>query len=433
MTKKEVIAVCAQASLRARRRYRLSLRVKYQKPSKSNPTVEKERYDEDSHSDDSSLSSDDSEPMDFSGSDAYIDSEDEDDLDKDPSYVPESEEDIPSFTEEGVPVIQAFSEDGLHPILCQILAEDYSVLATQFADAVIVGDFQFVSKLMIHDAPRKSLYTVIRLLFPSIPLHYSTFLRKTVTIIQPRNRTDLCELCHQHELRVLEQKRGISTLSADDLQRMEAEFHSHQSEQMTQREAMKADKASVQLGEAVILMDYKESIKLPLLRDQEGHDFYFRTQISCLTFIVYIRKDGSCIKHAITQFSPYTSHTGLFTVHSINALLRNRLFEDIDTITFWSDGGPHFRCREVVGTILGKRLIRPDIDYSINFFSPHHGKSEVDGIFGFFSHLIHDWLPRRGIRDIDSLLSFFRNATTIVELSSISTPVLYEFEMFAFP
>ena len=179
-------------------------------------------------------------------------------------------------------------------------------------------------------------------------------------------------------------------------------------------------------------MDYKESIKLPLLRDQEGRDFYNRFQISCLTFLVFQpRPDSSLMKTAVTFLSEDTRHTGQFTLHCIQSLLQNSIFEGTKHISFWSDGGPHFKCREVVGSLLeGSVCPERTISCAVNFFAPHHGKSEVDGVFGFFAHLLQDWLPRRGIRDLPSLLTFFKSATQIIKLSSDRPQTQYQFFRF---
>jgi hypothetical protein len=45
-------------------------------------------------------------------------------------------------------------------------------------------------------------------------------------------------------------------------------------------------------------------------------------------------------------------------------------------------------------------------NFIINYFVPFHGKSEVDGIFGFFTTLLHDNLFEKGIDNINELISF---------------------------
>ena len=415
LTSSEISQLGREAALRSRRAHALTMRFAIkQKPIQKTP--ESEEVDSSSESISDELIS---EP-----------SEDEDDL-----YEDELDQYgiLNTQTPEGtVPVIPAYVYGRINPCITAIQSEDYSILDSPLADCVIVGDFQFLSKVVTYSSPRKSLYTLIRLLFPYIPLHYSTFLRRTVTILQPRNRTDLCEICHTHEIRLAEAQKKIINLNDEPHHSLEKSFNIHISTAHEQRTTMKQQKASLGVDDAMIIMDYKESIKLPLLRDQEGRDFYNRFQISCLTFLVFQRKpDTSLSKTAITFLSEDTRHTGQFTLHCIHSLFQNALFEGTKNISFWSDGGPHFKCREVVGNLLeGSVCKERAISCTINFFAPHHGKSEVDGVFGFFAHLLQDWLPRRGIRDLPSLLTFFQSATRIIKLSSNYPQTQYQFYRF---
>ena len=66
---------------------------------------------------------------------------------------------------------------------------------------------------------------------------------------------------------------------------------------------------------------------------------------------------------------------------------------------------------------------------TVNFFAPHHGKSSVDGIFGFFAHLLKDWLSNRGLQTIEQSHSFCERCCAIVEMCRNSRRH-YEFEMF---
>ena len=51
-------------------------------------------------------------------------------------------------------------------------------------------------------------------------------------------------------------------------------------------------------------------------------------------------------------------------------------------------------------------------------------------IFGFFAHLLKDWLPKRGLQSIEQIFSFLQRCCSIVEMCTNSRRH-YEFEMFA--
>ena len=131
------------------------------------------------------------------------------------------------------------------------------------------------------------------------------------------------------------------------------------------------------------------------------------------------------------RFFLCTKHNGAFTIYALEQLFRKAYFSDIDKVIWWSDGGPHFKNREVITKVLYTGFSHhPGLVITINFFAPSHGKSPVDGIFGFFAHLLKDWLPKRGLQTIEQIHSFFQRCCSIVEMCTNSGRH-YEFEMFA--
>ena len=110
--------------------------------------------------------------------------------DCDSQIVSESEEDC------FIPILNSMIGDQLHPSLMRIFQGDYDILLRKSSQSMVIGDFQFLADIRSFYAPRKVLFKLIRVLFPFIRISYNTFLQRTVTIVRPRNRTDLCSICH---------------------------------------------------------------------------------------------------------------------------------------------------------------------------------------------------------------------------------------------
>ena len=349
------------------------------------------------------------------------------DTDCDSQTVSESEE---GFT----PIVNSMIGEQLHPSLVRIYQGDYDILLRKASRFVLIGDYQFLADIRSFYAPRKVLFKLIRVLFPFIPISYNTFLQRTVTIVRPRNRTDLCSICHQFEL--LQSQARRSTVAESTTANMDKElrkFEVHKARYLTQRQQFISQRELLGKREILLVIDFKENIKYPIMKDQEGKDFYRQKQITCLSCVCYKRSSSGDIDETIfTFFSKCTKHNGAFTIYALEYLFQKSYFDDIDKLIWWSDGGPHFKNREVITKLLHTGFSNHSgMITTVNFFAPYHGKSSVDGIFGFFAHLLKDWLPKRGLQTIEQIHSFFERCCSIVEMCT-NCKRHYEFQMFVF-
>ena len=298
--------------------------------------------------------------------------------------------------DEDLPAFYATSGGKLHPAIRQVFLGNYEILLTSASKYIVMGDFQFLSDVRTFYAPRKVLFKLVKVLFPYIAMSYSSFLNHSSTIVQPRNRTDLCSICHQHELQQAQIRRTDGDLNIQQTEQELKQYERHRERYLTQRARFIEDRSSLSPSQLLLMIDFKENIKYPIDRDQEGRDWYCRKQITCLTCLCYKREEsGELEEFVYTYFSTCTKHTGAFTIYCLERLFKESIFEGVTKVIWWSDGGPHFKNREVITKLICTGFEnREDLSCSVNFFAPSHGKSAVDGIFGFFSHLLHDWLPR---------------------------------------
>ena len=73
---------------------------------------------------------------------------------------------------------------------------------------------------------------------------------------------------------------------------------------------------------------------------------------------------------------------------------------------FWNDTGRHFQREELAHYLLNIVPVEYNIHVTRNFFGKHHGKSTVDGNFGFLSRILKDIENWNQVKTIDDLIFF---------------------------
>ena len=101
-------------------------------------------------------------------------------------------------------------------------------------------------------------------------------------------------------------------------------------------------------------------------------------------------------------------------------------------VILWSDGGPHFRCKEVVGRVLSDRFsTHYGMRFVINYFAPSHGKSEIDSVFGLFSRIVKDYTPVSTLSDAHDLCEFFKSKFVQLQIGRKHCQRAYKFQTYA--
>ena len=351
------------------------------------------------------------------------------------SYEPSNSED--SNTVGGIRFVSAVQTGGreLHPTLQAILDGDYSCFTTSEREIRVYGEYQLVGSVLHFNGPRAQLYRLISILFPWIRIAYDTFRRRTATIFHTKNRTDLCSVCFIYETfnKEMRKKECRGEEKTPNEKKFETLFREHVRQYQVQRRRMGENMSSLQNNQRLILMDYKENYKLPITKNQEGRAWYNKTQVTCLSFLVYQKSSsGDMNKTVFTYLSPCLSDTGSFTLQCLERVLKDEVFRDCTEVILWSDGGPHFRCKEVVGRVLSDRFsTHYGMRFVINYFAPSHGKSEIDSVFGLFSRIVKDYMPVSTIRDANDLCEFFTSKFTQLQIGRKHCQRIYKFRTYA--
>jgi hypothetical protein len=197
----------------------------------------------------------------------------------------------------------------------------------------------------------------------------------------------------------------------------------------------------VSMDECVIVADFKENLRLPISKESVQQDFFESAPVTVLAFVVYLRgATGYMETHAVVVLSRCLSHTAAFVLEAIRTVLALPFLSHIRLLRWWSDGGPHFRNRQLLAALAHPlQLLGRQFDAELNYLESHHGKNVCDSVFGRLSQLLQHNLPPGGIRSFQQLLSFFRSATppllqtaelpgahdTFLELALYSPPSLH--------
>ena len=83
-------------------------------------------------------------------------------------------------------------------------------------------------------------------------------------------------------------------------------------------------------------------------------------------------------------FSEILSHDSLFSSEALDRIVCHLKGLEYEFVNVFTDCGPHFRSKEFIYN--AKSISdKYDLNVSVNFFGEHHGKSEINGMFGKLS------------------------------------------------
>lgn len=242
-------------------------------------------------------------------------------------------------------------------------------------------------------------------------------------IIKSKKQTDMCNICTLKK--TLEKKKEEYKKNKKDLPESFEKnikiINTHQKFYMHQNEEYKKDIKEIKEDSCVIIIDYKENIKIGGGPIETNNCFYEKKPISVLGFALVFKENG-IIKYEYHDFlSQILSHDSLFSGECLISLLKSNRFKKINNIKVWTDNGNHFRSYEFLYYLFKEvpKFIKGTIKY--NRFVECHGKSIVDGHFGVLSRLLKQKETEKYINDINDLKSIFEDEEARKNLYSSSS------------
>lgn len=218
------------------------------------------------------------------------------------------------------------------------------------------------------------------------------------------------------------------------LKQIAEQFEMHKNIVDQQRRSFNEKRIEIQPDELMIVVDFKENIRLGGGPEECGQDYFTRQQCSVLGMaVVYwnqVIKQPSV--EYIDFFSDILSHDALFVSSCIGNVLHNfinRKFRNLNLkkVHFWNDTGRHFQCGELAHYLLKVVPVEYNIQVTWNFFGEHHGKSIVDGHFGMLSKLIKDIENWHQVRTMDDLIFLLRQKERQIKEPQVGEQVMWHF------
>jgi hypothetical protein len=166
-------------------------------------------------------------------------------------------------------------------------------------------------------------------------------------------------------------------------------------------------------GEACLIADFKENIRVPYSKDQVGHDFFHNAPVTLISFVTYTwNATAGRSKNIFTVLSRCLTHNAQFVIVALRRVLEEPLFARVKLLHWWSDGGSHFFNKQLQDALLHPELqLGRKFDVEMNIFEAHHGKNDCDSVFGAYSSLMRHNVPSSGFRSFSHLLDFFSKVT----------------------
>jgi hypothetical protein len=201
-------------------------------------------------------------------------------------------------------------------------------------------------------------------------ISYSSFYRRIPkNVVIPIKKTDLCELC-------LRGKRLESKIiQTNEEKNLIILYRNHLQNASRQRNSLKLDLINIKIDQAILIMDFKQNIKLGNSPEQVAYDYFHPTSINYLSIFV------KNIKESI--FFDFTSmelnKDSYFVIECFNLLFEHEEFKKmgIKDIVIWTDVGKHFKSG-MIAYYLSNLSQTKKLKVIHNFFVECHGKNICD-------------------------------------------------------
>ena len=231
--------------------------------------------------------------------------------------------------------------------------------------------------------------------------------------------TDKCTICTEGvRLRaVVAKMQGMEALTAEQHLELDTarsnlvEIDEHVALQKTIRKVYKKQKMALPIGSAMIVMDFKDCMKLGKATVEINRNFYDTPQRSVFTIAVITRQAKSNVVEddlRITYFtfvSETLKHDTAFVFDCLKQAQEHRrwkklLIQSGREINIWVDNAPqHFRTFEFMYEFQAFSQKRLGSLVHLNYFAEYHGKCICDSHFSLLSRFYRDHSMRHGSGD----------------------------------
>ena len=200
----------------------------------------------------------------------------------------------------------------------------------------------------------------------------------------------------------------------------------HRARVKAQRSSFKDQVSNLSEKDLLIVLDFKQNIKLGGGNAQVSQSFYNTPSTTCLGMVLYFRdknersgnnKNGVIRKIYVEFISDCLTHNFLFVKYCLRRLLKSPLLGQIlpqfasssssyrfNNLHFWSDCARHFRNVEFPAFLKEVKTMAKLT--SINYFGEQHGKNACDQRFSAISKAYTIYCGRPGSAPLNTMQDF---------------------------
>jgi len=222
---------------------------------------------------------------------------------------------------------------------------------------------------------------------PQKKLSYPAFCKlRPEHCVRTELRTDVCPKC-----KLLKNLLRKSSNSQED-QGLIKTLLKHREAALTQREKFKSEledlKAHPERG--IVIIDFKENVRFWKSKEQDADSFRNNLISTIFNASVFLFRDGNIQAHNWTFCSNNLTHDSFFVKGALRQMFQTKEFKQlqIQSISFWMDGGPHFRSHEFNCFFLDLFRSKEFNEVNWNHFIEYHGKNYCDSHFSVVSHIL---------------------------------------------
>jgi hypothetical protein len=230
--------------------------------------------------------------------------------------------------------------------------------------------------------------------------------------------TDLCPICENLKknekcLRSLKKTLCNKTFQPVDIKTLKEEIsfgRCHKTFVNIQKDCFHAEIFNLKSQHGILLIDFKENLKLGGSPNELNQDFYNRKNCSVLGICLIYKDNNNQIKKEYKDFlSDILSHDGLYIRDCLHQLLSSVNFPKFKHLSIWTDNARHFHSKEMAHC----NLLEIPKEYSLqtkwNFFAEYHGKNFLDGHFGLLSRMIKEAEKAQSISNKEECIQYLEN------------------------
>src|SRR5579871_6597558 len=142
---------------------------------------------------------------------------------------------------------------------------------------------------------------------------------------------------------------------------------------------------------SILLIDFKENLKLGGSPNELNQDFYNKKNCSVLgIYLIYKDNNNKIKKEYKDFFSDILSHDGLFIKEYLHQLFSSTSFPKFEYLSIWTDNVRYFHLKEITNCILSEIPQKYILQTKWNFFGEYLSKNFLDRYFRLLSRWIKE-------------------------------------------